>query len=217
MRTGRDPRGWGAGGPTDPRLRRLRRGYARRPRAGRAPPTLPRASRYRPGVLAAAPAPQGKRIPNGGESGGAGRRGRSRAAHLGAAVESSLARRPRRSEFVRTRRRAPTARGSRRRARLPGAGRAEGGRSLWGQCRGNGAGMGRGRAPALRGGRLRPRRRRRPREAPPAPPAGVRAREAGPAALEWEGTRERRHRSPESSWSLVAQCSVLVLLPLPAL
>lgn len=212
----------GAGGPTDPRLRRLRCGYTRRPRAGRAPPTLPRFL---------IPTLSARRCPGSAGETDPERRGVWRAPEEGVAharltwarwmkaapltahgVWSSCARA---GASALPQPAAPSgALGFRRRSE-----RKEGKELVGAEppVSREWAGMGRDRAPALRGGRLRPRRPRRPREAPLAPPAGIGAREAGPAALEWEGTRERGHRSPESARSLVAQCSLLVLLPLPAL
>lgn len=88
MRTGRAHRGWGCGRPTDPRLRRLHKGLhpppegpAGRPRPSRAlPHTDPECSplpRLRRGN-----GPRTERRPA-----AAGRRGRSRPAHLGAEAE----------------------------------------------------------------------------------------------------------------------------------
>lgn len=169
MRTGRAPRGWGCGRPHGPAAQTP-------PSWLRPPPEGWQGASYPPARFPI-PTRSARRCPGSAGETDPERRGVWRRRKKGSLTRGSPGCRGRRQP-----RSPPTAFGVRAHAparshgpRLPAARSASGGgasgrdRNLWGQrhqCRGNGAGMGRGRAPALRGGRLRPRRPRRPREAP---------------------------------------------------
>lgn len=175
----------GARGARDSRLGRPRCGYARRPRGW--PGACSPPARFRIPTLSARRRPGSggrKRIPNGEE---AGKRTRSRAA-----------RRSAESRLVRTR------------PRASGAERADGGGGTCGGPVVTVAGTGRGSslraAPLVAAGVLERGGLRRPREAPPAPPARV--------GSGWPGPRRSSGRSTcgKALSSSDAQCCVQVLL-----